>query len=151
MFKDKNLAKIKELEKKTSDYLNGWKRAQADYQNLQKRTLQDQQEFVKYANENIILDFIPVLDNLESAYGAMPKELAKNAWTQGIKFIKKQLEDALKKNGIEEIEAKIGQKFNPEFHEAVKSDKKASDQITKIILKGYKLNGKVIRPAKVEI
>ncbi|MFA6296122.1 MAG: nucleotide exchange factor GrpE [Patescibacteria group bacterium] len=157
MFKKKNENKeIEELKKKSDEYLNGWKRAQADYQNLRKQTAKDQVDFVKFANENVILEIIPVLDNFQSAYNAVPKDLENNPWVQGIKFIKKQLEDVLAKNGVKQIEC-LNKEFDPKCHEAVNykeekdKEKKEKLVVCKEIFKGYELNGKIIRPAKVEV
>lgn len=156
MFKKKNENKeIEELKKKADEYLNGWKRAQADYQNLRKQTAQDQVDFIKFANENVVLEIIPVLDNFQSAYSAVPKELESNPWVQGIKFIKKQLEDVLAKNGVKPIEC-LNKEFDPKFHEAVNCKKEDNAKKEKLIVckemsRGYELNGKIIRPAKVEV
>lgn len=158
MFKKKNNDKeFNELKKKADEYLNGWKRAQADYQNLKKQTAEQQIDFVKFANENLISELIPVLDNFESAYNALPKEMANNSWAQGIKFIKKQLEDILSRNGVKQIQC-LNKEFDPKFHEAVNFQKQEKDNLKKAKLivckelcKGYELNGKIIRPAKVEV
>ncbi len=143
---------IKELKKKAEEHLAGWKRAQADYQNLKKRLASDQNNYIKSANEELLLQILPVLDNFQSAYDALPKELTDNSWVKGIKYIKAQLEDVLKKNNIEEIKA-LNEKFNPEFHEAINQQKNKSKKIMikKVNLKGYLLNNKVIRPSKVEV
>lgn len=155
MFKKKENKELIELKKKCDEYLNGWKRAQADYQNLKKQTVSQQIDFIKFANENVILELIPVLDNFQSAYNALPKELVNNSWVQGIKFIKKQLEDVLVKNGVKQIEC-LNKEFDPKFHEAVNCKKENNIKKAKLIVckelcKGYELNGKIIRPAKVEV
>lgn len=157
MFKKKNVNKeLDKLKKQSEEYLNGWKRAQADYQNLKKQIASQQIDFVKFANENLILELIPVLDNFESAYNALPKDLEKNTWAQGIKFIKKQLEDVLAKNNVKPVNC-LNKEFNPKFHEAVnfskEKDKEKKEKliICKELCKGYELNGKIIRPAKVEV
>ncbi len=150
--KNNELDKIK---KQADEYLNGWKRAQADYQNLKKQTISQQIDFVKFANENLISELIPVLDNFQSAYNVLPKELANNSWAQGIKFIKKQLEDVLAKNGVKPTEC-LNKEFDPKFHEAVNCKKEDNAKKEKLIVckelcRGYELNGKIIRPAKVEV
>ena len=144
--------KITELEKKSEEYLAGWKRAQADYQNLKKRLETQQSDYTKFANEELILQILPTLDNFKSAYDALPKELEKDPWVQGIKYIKTQLEDILKKNNVQEIKA-LNQEFNPEFHEAIKKQKSKKKKlwVSRVILAGYTLNNKIIRPSKVEV
>lgn len=146
---------IKKLQKKADEYLAGWKRAQADYQNLKKRLASEQKDYIKFANEDLILEILPILDNFQSAYSVLPKELENNSWIKGIKYIKTQLEDILKKNNVKKIKA-LNQEFNPELHEAIKQknkkvQKKTKLKVFKILLTGYKLNNKVIRPTKVEV
>jgi len=158
MFKKQdNKKELADLKKKCDEYLNGWKRAQADYQNFKKQTVVDQANFVKFANTNLILELIPVLDNFQSAYNSLPKDLASNPWALGIKFIKQQLEDILVKNGIKAIDC-LNKEFDPKFHEAVNFKKEEKNNLKKAKLivckelyKGYELNGQIIRPAKVEV
>jgi molecular chaperone GrpE len=146
----------KELEKakkKAEENLAGWKRALADYANFRKREEENKKELIKYANENLILEILPVLDNFQSAYKNLPKDLEKNNWVEGIKYVKSQFESLLKNMGIEEIKT-AGEKFNPELHEAVekvKIDDKKPDIVMSEVLKGYRLGGKIIRAAKVRI
>lgn len=147
------LKQIKEQQE--SDFENIHKRALADYQNLLKQTAKEKEEFARYANLNLIMEILPVIDNFKISVKHIPEDQKKGAWVQGIIYIKKQLLDILSANGIEEIKT-VGEKFNPEIHEAVednkKEDKKNKDKkdiIIKEISSGYKMNGKVIRAAKV--
>lgn len=150
---------IEELKKKVEDNMNGWKRALADYENYKKRSEEDKKELVQYACENLILEILPVLDNFQSAYKSLPKNLEGNSWAEGIRYIKDQLENVLKNNGIEVIKS-VGEKFDPEIHEAIEKvkskgstnaigDKK--DMVVEEVVKGYRMKGKVIRAAKVKI
>lgn len=144
--------KIKELEDKLNEATNGWKRALADYENFKKRSEEDKGELVQYACENLILEILPVLDNFQSAYSALPKELEGNAWAEGIKYIKVQLCDVLKNNGIEELKT-AREKFDPEVHEAIEKVKSKDKKniVIEEVVKGYKMKEKVIRAAKVKI
>ncbi len=155
--KDKKL--IEELRAKCEEYLNGWKRAQADYHNLEREIDQKKSEWIKMANADLLAQLLPIYDNLKLALKHVPEEQKKSDWVVGIEHIKNQLSKLLEENGIEEIKT-IGEKFNPELHEAVsvvKSDKhkKETGQIDKgglikeEVRPGYKLNGKVLYPAKV--
>lgn len=143
---------IEELKKKVEDNMNGWKRALADYENYKKRSEEDKKELVQYACENLIQEILPVLDNFQNAYKALPEDLKENSWAEGIKYIKNQLQDVLKNNGVEAIKS-IGEKFNPEIHEAVEKvkSKDKKDVVVEEVVKGYKMKGKVIRAAKVKI
>jgi molecular chaperone GrpE len=158
---------IKEEKSKEQEYLDGWKRCQADFENYKKAQAEAQKEFVKYAGQNIVMQIIPVLDNFHMSTDHVPEDQKDNAWVVGIMHIQKQLENVLAENGATEIETKEGDKFDPAIHEAVEnssqstvhsSEKEKNDQeqrtnnqelIKKVLLKGYKLNGKVLRPVKV--
>ena len=136
--RDKNKKKYKELDEK-------YKRALADYQNLLKQTAKEKGEFVKYANEQLLLEMIPVYDNLKISMQHVDDDADKNGWAEGIKYVIKQFKDVLEKMGVEEIETK-GKKFDHNIMEAIEGK---GDKVKKEIKTGYKLNGKVIMPARV--
>ncbi len=150
---------VKELEQKAEDYLNGWKRCQADFENYKKRQAESQQDMIRYATQGIILQIIPVLDNFHASTDHIPEDQKENAWVTGIMHIQKQLETVLKDSGVEEIDAKAGESFDPKFHEAVedmeckscktKDYKGYQNKIKRVVQKGYKIGEKVIRPARV--
>ena len=158
---------IKELAKKAEENLNGWKRCQADFENYKKMQIESQKEFIKYVGQNIVLQIIPVLDNFHMSTDHIPEDQKDGGWVVGIMHIQKQLENVLAENGATEIETKVGDKFNPEIHEAVKdssqsivhsSEKEKNDHeprtnnqelVKKVVLKGYKMGNKIIRPVKV--
>jgi len=106
----------------------------------------------QYANEVLLLMFLPILDSLEKAMEHIPPELEQNQWAQGIKNIKNQISGTLKNIGVSEIPAQ-GEKFDPYLHEAIAQTE--SDEDDEMILeefqKGYKFCDKVLRPAKVKI
>jgi len=150
---DKLKKELEEAKRKAEENLAGWKRALADYANFKKREEEAKKELIKFANENLILEILPIFDNFQNAYKSLPKDLEKNNWVEGIKYIKLQFENILKKIGVEEIKT-VGEKFNPELHEAVekvKINEKKSGVVVDEVSKGYKLNGKVIRVAKVKV
>lgn len=137
---------------KAEEYLDGWKRAKADFINYKNRQDEVMADFRKYAKEGFILEILPVLDSFSEALKHIPGRDKDLNWAKGIVQIKNQLEEILKNNGLEEIKT-TGEKFNPEFHEAVEMVE--SDKQSGIIIdeaqKGYTLNGKVIRAAKVRV
>ncbi len=135
------------IEKMGDDYEGMYKRALADYQNLLKQSVQERQEFAKYANEGLILEIIPVYDNLKMSLAHVNKEAEKNGWLEGINHIIRQFRNILESMGVEEIKT-IGRKFGPETMEAVDGK---GEKVVKEIKPGYKLNGKVIVPAKVVV
>jgi len=135
---------------KNQSALDSWKRCQADFENFKKDQVKHLEEFRKYAKMDVIEQILPVVDNFEASLAHVPEKNKENGWVEGIIYIKKQLEDVLKNNDIEEIGVKAGDKFNPEIHEAVGGDGK-KQKITKIIQKGYRMNGRILRAAKVEV
>src|SRR3989338_407505 len=149
--KDKELS-YEELFKKSDEYLNGWKRALADYHNLERETEKKKSEWLKMANEDLLVVLLPLYDNLKLALKHSQSE--KNDWLTGIEHVTAQFKKVLEENGVREIKT-VGEKFDPEVHEAVVaqetsgSEQKQDNIIKKEVKTGYKLNGKVIYPAKV--
>lgn len=119
------------LEKKNQEYLAGWQRAKADYLNLKKESEKKYQDLIKFANAGLIMEILPVLDNFKLAIAHIPEDQRGLDWVIGIMHIKKQLEDFLKNLGIEEIKT-VGEKFNPEFHEAVEDSQRLNVQSEKL-------------------
>ena len=142
---------IEKLQKRCDEYLEGWKRAKADYLNYKKEVEKNQKEMVEFASAAMIVQIIPIYSNFKKAFEA--KEQKNDDWILGIQQIKKQLKEFLNKLGITEIKT-IGEKFNPEQHESISKEKqegKKSDIIIKEVEPGYLLNDKVLMPAKVVI
>ncbi len=143
---------LEEYKKKSEEYLAGWQRARADFLNYKKEEMVRVSEILKYANLDLILKILPILDNFELAEKNLSGRNDENI--KGILQIKLQLQDFLKNQGVEEIKS-LGEKFDPNFHEVVESIEASEDKesgiITEEIQKGYKLDGQVIRPAKVKV
>jgi len=146
-----NVDKI-DWQAQANEYLNGWKRAKADFINYKKRQEEAIAMFRKYAREDFILEFLPIIDHFNEAVKHLPENGNQSEWVQGVVAIKAQLEGILKNHGVREIKT-IGEKFSPEFHEAVEAveSEKESGIILEELRKGYILNGKVIRAAKVKV
>jgi molecular chaperone GrpE len=154
VLKKNNKNKHKEEKKKKSDksvdhidYKEKYLRALADYQNLLKRSAEEKQEFSKYANEQLLIDLIPVYDNLKISLAHISAAADEDAWAQGIKYVIKQFKDFLESQGVEEIETK-DKEFDPMTMEAIKGE---GDKVAKELKPGYKLKGKVVIAAKVEL
>jgi len=137
--------------------VDSWKRCIADFENFKKRQAERNGEFIKFANENLIYEILPVADNFQASLSHVPENMDKDPWVTGILHIEKQLMKILGDAGVEKIKAEAGQKFDPNIHEAIKKqsentkqmDEKEEGKIMKVIQPGYRLNGKVIRAAKV--
>lgn len=145
-------SEIKKLQQKCEEYLNGWKRAQADYINYKKETEKKQFELIQFATMGFILELLPILNNFQTALAQMEKNSTAKQELQGLQLIKKQLEDLLKSAGIEQM--KQENQFNPEFHEAVAHEHKEGakeGEIIEFLQPGYTMHGKVVEPAKVKV
>jgi molecular chaperone GrpE len=150
---------LEDCKAKCEEYLNGWKRERADFLNYKKDEMERIGQLAKYANEEIILKIIPILDNICLAESHVPDELKNNPsassgqvkWIEGFLQIKKQVSDFLAKEGIEAIKT-IGEKFNPNFMEVVEEvEGKESGVVVEETQKGYTMYGKIIRVAKVKV
>ena len=133
------------------EYLSHWKRERADFENYKKQESKRIEEFVKFANEDLILEMMEILDSLEAARKSFPGKLEKEediTWLDGFDSIVKQSQDLLKKYSVERIEVS-GRDFDPERHEAVEVEPEGST--LQEIRAGYLLHGKVIRPARIKI
>ena len=143
---------IKKVEKisKEEEYLNGWKRERADFLNYKKEEMERIGQLVKYANEEIILKILPILDNFYLAEKHLPEN---PKFADGFAQIKNQLCDFLQKEGIEPIEV-LGKPFDPNTMEAVgEAEAEGGDEgtIVEEVQRGYTMHGKLIRPAKVRV
>lgn len=143
--------KVKECPK-CVEYLAGWKRALADYQNLQKDTVRQLDDFRKYANEDMIMQLLPLADYFQHAFDQVPEAEKNSSWLEGIKHIQNYFNKILQDNGVVEIKS-LGEKFNPELHEVVKEEEseEAEGIVVKVNQAGFALQGKIIKPAKVII
>lgn len=146
----------KELEEcaaQKEEYLNGWKRERADFLNYKRDEGERLGRIVNISKEEIILDFLPVIDSIDLAEKKLSKDIKDHDWVKGIMCVKKLISGFLEKQGVTEIEA-MGKKFNPHEHEATEYiEKKGSEPETviEVVQKGYALENKVIRPVKVKL
>ena len=147
----------KELElakAKCEEYLNGWKRERADFINFKKGEMERIGQLAKYANEEIILKIIPILDNIYLAESHVPADLKNHEWIKGFNQIKTQLQDFLQKEGIEAIET-AGKPFDPNTMEAVgettNGEQLTPNTVVEETQRGYTMHEQVIRVAKVKI
>ncbi len=138
---------IEELKQQFDSLNSQLKRAVADYQNLEKRVAEGRSELTQYVGANLIMKVLPTLDHLDMALSGASEEEKKSGWYKGVEMAIKQLKGVLSQEGLEEIVAQ-GQ-FNPALHEAVDIIEGDEGKILKIMGRGYKLNNKVIQPAKV--
>ena len=146
----KELKKYKgELEEIQDKYL----RLAAEFDNYKKRTAREFSGLIQNANEELILQLIPILDNFERALDAATSSEDFDSFHKGVEMIYQQLKDTLEKQGVKEIQA-LGEPFDPHKHEAVmmvEEDEVPSDTVVEEVERGYVLNDKVLRPSKVAV
>jgi molecular chaperone GrpE len=135
---------------KAEDYLDSWKRAQADFVNYKRRTEQERLEIGKYANSELILRLLPILDDFERAFESIPPRLVKTAWVDGIRLVERKLRTTLEAQGLSPIKS-VGETFDPNQHEAVMHSKGEDGKVVQEMQKGYRLYDKILRPSKVAV
>jgi len=146
--------KIAKLELEVQEWKNSYTRKLAEFQNFTKRKETEVSEMKKYASEGIIIKLLDNIDNLERAENASVETKNFDALVEGVNMILRNLKYMLSEEGVEEIEAGEGVQFNPYEHQAMMTEEKDdldNDVIVQVFQKGYKLKGKVIRPAMVTV
>ena len=126
-------------------------RLMAEFQNYKRRAAKEKTDTLQYANEKIVSDLLPVLDNFERALETETEDI--DGYVKGMQLIFEQLKTALGNAGLEEIKA-MDEEFDPNVHNAVMTDnvdEKEDGIITKVLQKGYKLRDKVVRPSMVAV
>jgi molecular chaperone GrpE len=135
---------------RAESYLAQCQRAQADYLNLKRRTEQEKGEMTQFANSMLILNLLPVLDDLDRALNSVSSTLAGLTWVEGVRLIYRKLEAVLQAQGISDIKA-IGERFDPNIHEAVLHREGEEGVVLEEVQKGYRLQDRVIRPSMVVV
>ena len=130
------------------DFEEKYKRARADYVNLERRIKHQQEEFLQFANSVLILKLLPILDDLGKA--------VKNSGNDGLKLVLKNFQEVLKSEGVEEIEVKVGGNFDPHIMECVITEntedtESTEAKVSEVIRKGYKMKEKILRPVQVRV
>jgi len=130
--------------------LANWQRAQADFINFKRRAEQERSELVRLANSTLILNLLPVLDDLERALDNVSERLAGLTWVDGIVLIYRKLKAILEGHGLAEIKA-VGEPFDPNLHEAVLYGPGEAGKVIEELQKGYTLYDRVLRPTMVKV
>jgi len=141
---------LAETKQKADDYLDSWKRTQADFQNYKRHAEQDRLEMGVYANSQLILTLLPVLDDFERAVDSLTPKLVKLNWVHGIRLVESKLRKTLEAQGVSPIKA-VGEVFDPNLHEAVMHVKGEDGKVVQELQKGYRLHDKILRPSKVGV
>ncbi|MBP7088979.1 MAG: nucleotide exchange factor GrpE [Candidatus Omnitrophica bacterium] len=128
-------------------------RLQAEFDNYKKRSYKEKIEFIKFANEGLILELLDILDNFERGIKSAEAKKDFALLHQGVDMISKQLHSMLEAKGLKRISC-VGEKFDPHKHDAievVEGEEKETDTVIEELQPGYILNGRIIRPAKVKV
>jgi len=153
LVKEDELHVLEEKSKKADEYYGHYLRARADLDNMRKRVQRDREDFVKYANERLLSEIIPILDNFERAFAAAEKVPATHNFAVGVEMILKQLREALGRYGVDELNP-AGEPFDPARHEAAETVETAEHPdhtVVDVLQRGYVLNGRVVQPAVVRV
>lgn len=142
--------KLEKCEKEKAEYLAGWQRAKADFVNYKKDEVQHLEDVARYGSIELIKDLIVIVDSFDLGLGSMEKA---GQVDKGIYMIRSQIEDVLRRRGVERITVKVGEELDPSMAEAIataESDKPPGT-ILEEIEPGYKIYDKILRPARVKI
>jgi molecular chaperone GrpE len=147
------IEKVKKLEEESKNNYDLFLRSEADSENMKKRSKKEKEEWIRYANEKIVKDLLPVLDNLENAISHSKNEGSLDALREGVELTLKGMKDTLIKSGLEEVKAQ-DESFDPCYHHAVseqEDEKVKAGVICHELQKGYTFNQRLIRPAMVVV
>jgi molecular chaperone GrpE len=141
---------LAEEKKRAEEYLANWQRAQADFINYKRRAEQERLEFNSFANANLVLGILPVLDDLERAIKAIPEDFNGHDWVEGVKLVERKFKTTLEGQGVKPILA-LGMAFDPKLHEAIRHEKGKEGMVIAEYQKGYVLNDRLLRPSRVSV
>jgi molecular chaperone GrpE len=152
--KDKNEVLLQELGEKLAEITDKHLRLQAEFDNFRKRTMKEKAELIKSGGESVLVNILPVVDDFERALNSLKDIPDEDAGKKGTQLIYNKFSEFLKQNNIKEIDA-VNQDFNVDLHEAITKipapDETLKGKVVDVVQKGYTLNDKVIRFAKVVI
>ena len=141
---------LSKCEKEKQEYLAGWQRAKADFINYKKEEMARLNDMARYGSEDLIRDLITVLDNFDLGLRALERA---GPVEKGVYMIRTQLEDIVRKRGVEKIQIVLGSPFDPNIAEAIAEGESDNPpgSVIEIIEPGYKLHDKILRPVRVRI
>jgi molecular chaperone GrpE len=142
--------RLAEVEAERDQHLADLQRVAADFDNYRKRSARDQEALVARAHERLVKQLLPVLDNLERALVAAAEHEEQQV-LEGVELVLRELNEALRKEGLEEIET--DGRFDPHVHEALLTQPSEADEgsVIEVLQKGYRLGDRVLRPARVVV
>ena len=155
------LAQIEELSsqlvaanKQSEDYLAALQRERAEFLNFKRRTAEERERDLGLAGDDLIRKVLALADDFDRAIEARPEELADSAWAEGIAVIDRKLRSLLESEGVTEIDADPGRRFDPREHDAIANvpgTGRPEGEIVDEVRRGYRLRDRVLRPALVAV
>ena len=140
--------KLKKSQKEAREYLNGWQRERADFMNYKRDFEKHLSEASDYAKGEVLVHSLQIIDNIELILKHADETIKKSSWFSGVEHAYKHAQKTLESLGLNEIETKKGDKFDPAIHEAIEGE---GDVIAEVFKKGYKMGHKILRPAQVKV
>lgn len=142
--------RVAALEAERDEAIDRWKRAAADFDNYRKRVAREREEYTAFANERLVKELLPIVDDLERALAAV-REHEEATVEEGVRLVHRALGALLERNGVRVIET--DGKFDPHVHEALLSQPSEAEEgsVIDVVQKGYLLGDRVVRPARVVI
>ena len=147
------MVKLQEAEKKAADNYEKYLRAVADLDNFRKRAAREKADAIQYGNETLLRDILPLVDGMDRALEHACNSEDFEAFKKGLKLLQGQLLGCLQKHGVEMIDT-AGKDFDPHVHEAMMQVESAEHEDCRVVgefERGYLLNGRLLRPAKVSV
>jgi molecular chaperone GrpE len=150
--KEKNES-LEEHKESLKELSNKYLYLQADFENFKKIKAKEKQDLLKFGNEILIKELIPVIDNLERAIDHAGKSEDTTGIVEGVRITLNEFFKVLERSGVDRVDA-VGKKFDPNLHEALFQEEKEEvepDTVISELQKGYTLNGRLLRPARVSV
>ena len=141
---------LEQEREKAETYLANWQRAAADFANYKRRVEQEREEWARLANASLVLNVLPLLDDLERALDNVDATIADQPWVHGIGLIHRKFQQFLDAAGVSEIPAE-GEAFDPNVHEAVMHGEGEEGKVINVVQKGYRFGNRILRPAMVVV
>ena len=146
-------AELEQTQAQAAEYLDGWQRARAEFANYKKRVEAERGELRESSNASLLLKLLPVVDDFERAFQALPEDLEGSTWVDGFAMIQRKLQSILESENVIPLEA-TGQPFDPEWHQAVLQEETSEypdGYVSEEMQRGYLLGRRVLRPSMVKV
>jgi len=147
-------AALSEAETRAAEYLDGWQRARAEFANYRRRQEQQRQQMQVSAKASVLVELLPVMDDLKRALETVPEESEGNPWLSGVEQVQRKWQAALERVGLSVLPVEAGDAFDPNVHEALTHEPCAemeAGKIIQVVQPGYEVDDTVLRPALVRV